>query len=201
MRSAEYYRKYYAANREHILARCRDWRKRNVEKRREIESAWRKANPEKRRKALERYRLAHRDERRAKDAEYQKRLRRENPEKVHARERRYRARKKERMSADQNLYAHYRSLKNAARKRAVAKCATEADRYAKERLYKRRCYARRMIKAGKGYSPRPQRRIPDYATKGNVADVRSQYLIENQTASQKAYARELAIERAERRKQ
>lgn len=43
-------------------------------------------------------------------------------------------------------------------------------------------------------------RFPDWATKGaSVLDVKSQWLLENATDEQRAYARELAIERKERR--
>ena len=52
-----------------------------------------------------------------------------------------------------------------------------------------------MMKAGRGYSPRPQCRVPDWAVKGQAVDVRSAFLAENLTPAQRAYARDLAIER------
>ena len=192
---AEYHRKWYAANRERILARLKEWRKRNLKKRREVEGAWRKANPEKCKEKCKRYRMEHLEEVRAKDAERAAKRRREDPEKDHEKDRRYRARKKIRMAADPKLYAHYRAVKNAARKREIAKFATDPVKYAKERMYKRRSYVRRMMKAGRGYSPRPQCRIPDWAVKGQPLDTRSAFLKENLTPSQRAYARELFIER------
>lgn len=68
--------------------------------------------------------------------------------------------------------------------------------YAVYRAYARTWWAKRRIKAGKRYRPRPHVRIPDWATKGkSVLDVRSRWIFENTTRAQRAYARELAIER------
>ncbi len=44
---------------------------------------------------------------------------------------------------------------------------------------------------------KPAMRIPDYCVRGGVLDTSSPYLWNNLTASQRAYARELAIERLE----
>lgn len=55
-------------------------------------------------------------------------------------------------------------------------------------------------KNGGMYKPRHSIRYPDWCVKGqHVADVRSQWLIENRTLEQLAYVRELFIERRERR--
>lgn len=193
---SEHYRQYYAANREKILARCREWRKRNLEKRRAVEAAWRKANPQKCKEKYRRYRLKHLEERRAKAAEYAKKRRRENPEKVREMDRRKRAREKARMAADPALYRVYRALKNAAKKRYDATFATDAARYARDRANKRKSHARRRIAAGKTYKPMPNRRTPDWACKGErTLDARSAFLAVNQTASQRAFARELQKKR------
>ena len=192
---AEYNRKYYLANRERILARCKEYRKRNRERVKAADRAWRKANPEKVRAIEKKYRQTHHEKIREKERERDRKRRKNNPEKAREKSRRFRARKKIRMAADPKLYAHYRAVKSAARKRAAAKFATDPVKYANNRLSKRRTYARRMMKAGRGYSPRPQCRVPDWAVKGQHLDARSAFLAVNLTASQRAYARELAIER------
>ena len=204
MRRPDYYRSYYAANREKILARCKKWRTRNRARRNEIERAWREANPEKVRAKYKRYRLAHQEERRAKDRARAKEMRKEDPEKCREKDRLFRIRKKARMAADPELRAHFLSKKRAAKKRydarLAARCARDADRYAKERMCKRVSYAKKMVRAGRPYRPLPSRRIPDWATKDErILDTRSQFLADNITDSQRAYARELAIERKERR--
>lgn len=75
----------------------------------------------------------------------------------------------------------------------------DADAYAANRAYNRQLRAKESVLTRGFYRPRFSSRIPDWATKGmNVLDCGSQFLAENITDSQRAYARELAIERSKR---
>lgn len=188
-----YYRDYSAANRERERARQKAWRDANLEHCRDMDSAWRKAHPEAVAAKQRKYRQ--KPESKRKDAEWHRAARKANPARAKDKDRLYRLRKKARMAADPELYAHYRALKNAAKRRYDAKMSYMPERYAMARRHKRMTYARRMIKAGRVYCPQPNRRVPDYCVKYKVVDVRSKFLRENITPAQRAYARELAIER------
>jgi hypothetical protein len=69
-----------------------------------------------------------------------------------------------------------------------------AERRRKQRIYK----AKLRIAQGCIYRPRFNRRVPDWATMGKVVDAASPWLVENITPSQRAFARELFIERLEK---
>ena len=69
-------------------------------------------------------------------------------------------------------------------------------RRAKERVR----YAKKRVLSGKPYAPKFYMRKPDYVPVGGGIDTRSVFLWGNLTDSQRAYARELAIERKERRR-
>ncbi len=71
--------------------------------------------------------------------------------------------------------------------------------YAESRAGQRRYYAESVVLQGRAYTPKPNRRVPDYATFGGELDVRSPWLVNNMTPEQAAYARELAIERKNQR--
>ena len=71
----------------------------------------------------------------------------------------------------------------------------DAEAFAAYRAYNRQLRAKESVLTRGFYRPRFSCRIPDWATKGFVLDARSQWLAVNLTASQRAYARELAIER------
>lgn len=152
-------RKYYAANREKILARIKARRAICPEHFRALEAARRKANPESFRAKARRYRQ--KPEIKVKLAAEQRKRRTANLESVRAYDR-----------------AHY--AKAVVRKRAQ----------------RRVCYAKQRLLAGKVYGPRFHVRLPEWAAAGQRAlDARSQWLAVNLSASQRAYARELAIER------
>ncbi len=156
-------RKYYAENREKILARIKARRAICPEHFRALEAARRMANPEAFRAKARRYRQ--KPESKVKLAAAQRKRRAANPEAVRA--------------ADRAFYA-----KAVVRKRAQ----------------RRKCYAKARVLGNKGYRARFRCRLPDWAAAGQrVLDARSQWLAVNLTASQLAYARELAIERKERR--
>ena len=76
--------------------------------------------------------------------------------------------------------------------------AIDAKAYSDFRA-KRRVKWVMQLKKPENYKPRFSIRIPDWATKGQrVLDVNSKYLASNLTDEQRAYARELFIERRER---
>ncbi len=190
-----YYRDYYRSNRERERARIKAWRDANIEHCREVEAAWRKAHPEAVKSKQRKYR--HKPESRAKDAKRHREDRKANPKRAKDRDKLFRLRKKARMAADPELYAHFRALKNAAKRRYDAKMFEMPERYARDRRHKRMSYARRMIRAGRTYSALPSRRVPDWCVKRRALDVRSPWLVENLTPSQRDYAMRLAIERKE----
>ena len=78
-------------------------------------------------------------------------------------------------------------------------CAKDAAFYATYRAAQRKhCYMWRKNCRGQKtlYKPAYTRRIPDWAVKGPcIMDMASPFLIDNITDSQRAFARELAIER------
>ena len=77
---------------------------------------------------------------------------------------------------------------------------TDPDFYSQLRALQRIYNVRHRNKTRKRqYRPLWSMRFPDWATKGSVLDGRSQFLAINMTPEQKAYAREMAIERKERR--
>jgi hypothetical protein len=78
----------------------------------------------------------------------------------------------------------------------IAELLGRTDEAAAWRAKWRIIYAKRVILRGDCYTPHYNLRIPDYATKARwVLDARSAFLAENMTPEQKAYARDLAIER------
>lgn len=148
-------------------------------------------NRVKRLASQKRYRDAHREERRAKDAAYKRAARKANPELARAKDREWYWRNIDRKRAQ--------AAKRNAKRRALF--AVDADAYAKKRARDRMSALRLKRKSKwKPYSPRFACRIPDWATKGQrIMDTASPWLPENMTPEQNAYARELAIERRERR--
>ena len=120
--------------------------------------------------------------------EQQRRWRKANPDKVRAMEKRKKIRYALRLYVDPELYAHHRATGRERRLRYDARMR-EIGKWPKRKL------------CGGAYRPTPSRRFPDWATKGQfVTDARSAFLIENATPEVRAYARELFIERMERRR-
>ena len=127
----------------------------------------------------------------------------------------FRARK---IASAAKYYAEHREKRDAAKKKwadanrdkvrgYVRKCMRkirlawcfDAVAYAKGRAYGRMLRAKRTVLRGGVYRPHFSYRIPDWATKGEpVLDASSSWLDINLTPSQRAFARELAIERKER---
>ena len=97
-----------------------------------------------------------------------------------------------------HLERHRAEAREATRKRyarITLICKADQDTYAFHRAKMRIHRAKRAIKNGRIYKPRFARRIPDWCVMGGAIDVRSPWLVENLTPSQRVYARELAIER------
>ena len=165
-----YDKRYRERERAKVAAYGKAYKAAHREKIRKQKRARYWADPEKARaKGREKY-AANREKRIKKVAEWQ----RNNPEKVQAYSKRTRANLRRKMAED-------------------------SDRYAMERAKERMRSARRSIKKGIRYRPRFFLRIPDWATFGQrILDTRSAFLAVNMTPSQRAYARELAIERSAR---
>ena len=86
-------------------------------------------------------------------------------------------------------------IKNYMRKVRLAWCF-DADLYAKGRAYNRMLKAKRIILRGGVYRPRFSCRIPDWAVKGEmILNASSQWLAVNITPSQRAFAREIAMQK------
>ena len=85
--------------------------------------------------------------------------------------------------------------KKSNRKVRLAWCF-DADLYAKGRAYNRMLKAKRIILRGGVYRPRFSCRIPDWAVKcQDLVDYHSQFLSDNITEEQVAFAKELYRER------
>lgn len=90
--------------------------------------------------------------------------------------------------------AHRESERKSMRK-ARMQFYFDAEAFAAYRAYNRQLRAKKSVLTRGFYRPRFSFRIPDWATKGGALDARSAFLAVNLMASQRAYARELAIER------
>ena len=97
--------------------------------------------------------------------------------------------------ADANRDKVREYVKKYIRKVRLAWCF-DADLYAKGRAYNRMLNAKRTILRGGVYRPRFSCRIPDFAVKGqDIVDYHSQFLSDNITEEQVAFAKELYRER------
>ena len=81
------------------------------------------------------------------------------------------------------------------RQRLVLRHMADPEAYASFRAKRRIQRAKRVVRKGRLYVPRCSRRIPDWCVRGGALDASSPWLVENLTPSQRAYVRELAIER------
>ena len=159
---------------------------------------WRKRHPERYQKLL-REQAAKRKARRKTDTAYASRIRAQKRanyakwrvvllEQLH-----------ERYVSDEAFRKRKRACAARADERLRSKLEADAKLYAKWRAKRRMRWARKTVAKGRAYSPLFCTRIPDWATKGQrVLDARSAFLAVNLTDSQRAYARELAIERKKR---
>ena len=190
-------------------------KKRKWKQRREYARAYYWANVEKVRAYHREWNRAHRDTIYPKQNAAKRKERRENPDKVRARERAYwrkpenaarkrQAMKKYRVSAKGRAWRMAWNAKNADRVKATnqrseakrkVKKQTDAAYYAKRRADVRKRHAKAAVIAKGSYRPRYSARIPDWCVMGGAVDVRSRFLFENATASDRAFARDLAIER------
>ena len=184
--SKEYQRAYYHAHIEKVRAYHREWNR------------------------------SHRDTIYPKQNAAKRKERRENPDKVHERERAYwrkpenAARKRLatkrwrdspkgkawRAAYNAKHQARVRETNRRSEARRKARKQSDAAYYAKRRADTRIRHAKARVMSGKAYRPRFHLRIPDWATMGQqIIDFASPWLWTNLTDSQRAYGRELAIER------
>ena len=97
--------------------------------------------------------------------------------------------------ADANRDKVREYVKKYIRKVRLAWCF-DANLYAKGRAYNRMLKAKRIILRGRVYRPRFSCRIPDWAVKGEmILNASSQWLAVNITPSQRAFAREIAMQK------
>lgn len=146
-----------------------------------------------------------RERRRLRGIEYRKR----NREKIRAykqrpevRERRKAENRKWRESHpdyNREYYAAHHEYYRARYVLRVLREMVDCEYYARNRQKARERAERKRRRDGKPVRrPLLSMRIPDWCVRGMELDVRSQWLINNLTDSQRAYARELAIERRAR---
>lgn len=118
--------------------------------------------------------------------------RKANPEVVATKQRRYRQKPD---SKAKDAAAHRSRRKaNPAKVRAVDR-AYYAKAVTRKRIQARISHAKARLRIGKAYRPMFHVRSPEWAAVGDAFDYRSPWLVENLTPSQRAFARELAIER------
>ena len=160
---------------------------------------WRKRHPERYQKLL-REQAAKRKARRKADAAYADRIRAQKRANYAKRRVVLLEQYHERYQSDEAFRNRKRSCTARANEKFFAKLASDAKLYAAWRAKNRMRWARKAVAEGRLYRPLFCLRIPDWATKGQrVLDARSAYLAVNLTDEQRAYARELAIERKQRR--
>ena len=149
-------------------------------------------DPEKRREYARKYNAEHRERIIHLTREWQK----ARPERKRANDRAYRLRHADKVKAAKRKWnAANKARRNAKNAEFRATFVHDCVAWAKWRMKWRVIYAKRVLRRGEMYSPRFDLRIPDYATKGSVLDVRSAFLAVNQTVEQRAWARELQKER------
>lgn len=104
-----------------------------------------------------------------------------------------------RLGLDPTRRREIQALKSMWQFESEERMASDPEYYAKIRAARRETKKRQRDKIRKRpYRPSISRRIPDYYCKGElVVDSNSQYLEVNLTDSQRAFARDLAIERKE----
>ena len=115
--------------------------------------------------------------------------------KKYYKENRKKREKVKRKWADANRDKVREYSKKSIRKVRLAWCF-DADLYAKGRAYNRMLKAKRIILRGGVYRPRFSCRIPDWAVKGEmILNASSQFLAVNITPSQRAFAREIEMQK------
>lgn len=106
--------------------------------------------------------------------------------------RKYNAANREKVNAYHKAHPEYKRM---YRMRCMVREMTDCEYYAERRRKARERANRRRLRMGLSAVGKPARRIPDWCVRGGVLDTRSQWMWHNATDEQKAYARELAIER------
>lgn len=157
------------------MSKNHEWEKRNRARCAAYLREWRAKNKEHCKKYYKEYRAKNKDRMR----EYENRYRRSPKYKAYLKAHKEQVRKRNRKG----------EIKRKIRKMIDAEYY--AKRLAQQRFYK----AKKTILSGKMYRPVMSRRTPSYCTMGNVTDYGSKFLCENITAEQKAYAKELYLER------
>lgn len=133
--------------------------------------------------------------------EYARRRRAENKEKYREKQMAWRERNRDEVNRKKREYRkrnvdRFKVMERFAEERRKRKKQTDAAYYAKRRASVRMSKAKRRVVDGKPYRPKFNTRIPDWATMGQkIIDVSSPWLWNNLTDGQRAYGREIAIDR------
>lgn len=160
---------------------------------------WRKRHPERNQKYMKEQ-AARRKARRKADAEYADRIRAQKRSSYAKRRIVILEQLHERYISDEAYHAQKLARARLSDRKFFAKLEADAKLYAAWRAKRRMQWARKAVAEGRLYRPLYCTRIPDWATKGQrILDASSALLAVNLTDAQRAYARELAIERKERR--
>lgn len=156
---------------------------------------WRKRHPERNQKHMKEQ-AARRKARRKADAEYADRIRAQKRSNYAKRRIVILEQLHERYISDEAYRAQKLASTRLSDRKFFAKLEADAKLYAAWRAKRRMRWARKAVAEGRLYRPLYCTRIPDWTTKGQrILDASSAYLDVNLTDSQRAYARELAIER------
>ena len=146
-----------------------------------------KLTPEERRERIRESKRKWLEKNYERELERHRKWRKAHPEKEHERSRRNYAK----LTPEQRKErAHLKWFKRLVRE------SLDCDFYARNRRKARESQYKRWAKQGKNWTKgQPARRIPDWCVRGAVLDTRSQFLFHNITPEQKAWARELCIEK------
>ena len=156
---------------------------------------WRECHPERYQKLLKEQ-TARRKARRKADAEYADRIRAQKRKNYAKNRVTILEQLHERYVSDEAYRAQKLAHVRLSDRKYRAKLEADAKLYAAWRAKRRIQRARKAVAEGRTYRPLYCTRFPDWATKGQRGlDARSAFLACNLTDSQRAYARELAIER------
>ncbi len=190
-------RKWYAKNREKVLAKRRKYVREHAAEVAEYNRRYRSRPEVKARRAaqMREWYAAHREEHLALCHSWRER----NREHYLAMKARWHGEYRAKLAADPAFRkAHQAKRCEICRKHRAkvgARCAVDAAYYAEQRARRRIIKAMRRVRCGGKYRPRLNCRVPDWCVKGQrILDARSAFLDMNLTPSQRAWLKERTIE-------
>lgn len=197
-----YRRAYYLANRERQIVSASEWNRTHKDRIAARKASWtdEQREAERRRQRECKRKLRSTEAGRARSREIQHRFYRNHRAERLAYAAEYREKNKDILAAKEKArrqakIEQERESDKRYHANVLKRCENDAAFYARKRAMQRKRHARRKVLEGGMYMPRFNQRVPDWATYGQLIDSRSAFLAENMTTEQRAYARELAIER------